>query len=367
MRTRDVYLARDETLPDSGLKYIKLDVSHPISQLVIEFEATTGSTSCTDHELHDDISSIEVIDGSDVLFSLSGKQMLGIAALTHRRLPPQVLTEAGGATQKETFIIDFGRFLYDPEYALDPKKFTNPQLAITYALTISATAGFATGTGKLTVVARCMEEGYGPIKGFLMTKAHYPFTAVQNQEYAIDLPRDYPYRLLCLQALLDDNGIADCVDRLELSINNDAWVPYKLYADELKYFQREWFGIVRQQKTVFRADDASFHTDIFEPEEVTVRTTEDDHIVTVEAVDQNKVTVGLYDLSSPDTPAFQTTAKSCVCNAEGYMVSGLIGLPFGDLNDPDDWLPAQKQDAIKLKFKALAAFAGDVIIQQPRS
>jgi len=367
MRTRDVYLARDETLPDSGLKYIKLDVSHPISQLVIEFEATTGSTSCTDHELHDDISSIEVIDGSDVLFSLSGKQMLGIAALTHRRLPPQVLTEAGGATQKETFIIDFGRFLYDPEYALDPKKFTNPQLAITYALTISATAGFATGTGKLTVVARCMEEGYGPIKGFLMTKAHYPFTAVQNQEYAIDLPRDYPYRLLCLQALLDDNGIADCVDRLELSINNDAWVPYKLYADELKYFQREWFGIVRQQKTVLRADDASFHTDIFEPEEVTVRTTEDDHIVTVEAVDQNKVSVGLYDLTTPGTPAFQTTAKSCVCNAEGYMVSGLIGLPFGDLNDPDDWLPAQKQDAIKLKFKALAAFAGDVIIQQLRS
>ena len=367
MKTRDVYLARDETLPDSGLKYIKLDVSHPISQLVIEMEATTGATSCTDHEIHDDITSVEVIDGSDVLFSLNGKQMLGITALTHKRLPPQVLTEAGGATQKETFIIDFGRFLFDPEYALDPKRFTNPQLALSYALTISATAGFATGTGKITVVARCMEEGYGPIKGFLMTKAIYPFTATANQEYTVDLPRDYPYRLLALQALLDDNGISDCIDRLELSINNDAWVPYKLYADELKYFQREWFGIVRQQKTVLRADDASFHTDIFEPEEVTIRTTEDDHIATVEGIDSNKVSIGLYDLTTPGTPAFQTSAKSCVCNAEGYMVSGLVGLPFGDLNDPDDWLQAQKQDSIKLKFKALAAFSGDVIIQQLRS
>ena len=99
MKTRDIYLARVETLPDSGLKYIKLDVSHPISQLVIEIEATTGSTSCTDHEIHDDITSIEVIDGSDVLFSLNGKQALGIAALTHGKLPPQVLTEVGGATQ----------------------------------------------------------------------------------------------------------------------------------------------------------------------------------------------------------------------------------------------------------------------------
>ena len=367
MKTRDIYLARDETLPDSGLKYIKLDVSHPISQLVIEIEATTGATSCTDHELHDDISSIEVIDGSDVLFSLNGKQALGIAALTHGKLPPQVLTEVGGATQKETFLIDFGRFLFDPEFALDPKKFTNPQLAINYALTISATAGFATGSGKLTVVARCMEEGYGPLRGFLMTKAHYPFTAVANQEYSIDLPRDYPYRLLAVQALLDDNGISDCLDRLELSINNDAWIPYKLYADELKYFQREWFGIVRQQKTVKRADDSAFHTDIFEPEEVTLRTTADFHVVSVEGVDANKVTPQLLVLDATPSIAKESTAQTCVCNTEGFMVSGLVGLPFGDLNNPEDWLPAQKQDAIKLKFKALAAFSGDVIIQQLRS
>ena len=367
MKTRDIYLARDETLPDSGLKYIKLDVSHPISQLVIEIEATTGATSCTDHELHDDISSIEVIDGSDVLFSLNGKQALGIAALTHGKLPPQVLTEVGGATQKETFLIDFGRFLFDPEFALDPKRFTNPQLAINYALTISATAGFATGTGKLTVVARCMEEGYGPLRGFLMTKAHYPFTAVANQEYSIDLPRDYPYRLLAVQALLDDNGISDCLDRLELSINNDAWIPYKLYADELKYFQREWFGIVRQQKTVKRADDSAFHTDIFEPEEVTLRTTADFHVVSVEGVDANKVTPQLLVLDATPSIAKESTAQTCVCNTEGFMVSGLVGLPFGDLNNPEDWLPAQKQDAIKLKFKALAAFSGDVIIQQLRS
>jgi len=202
MRTRDVYLARDETLPDSGLKYVKLDVSYPISQLVIEIEVTNGATSCLDHEIHDDITSIEVIDGSNVLFSLSGKQCVGMYALTTGKFSPQVLTEVGGATQKETFIVPFGRFLYDPEYAFDPKKFTNPQLAISYSFTISSTAGFATGTAKLTVVARCMEEGYGPLKGFLMTKAHYPFTATANQEYSIDLPRDYPYRILVFQNLL---------------------------------------------------------------------------------------------------------------------------------------------------------------------
>ena len=367
MKTRDVYLARDETLPDSGLKYVKLDVSHPISQLVIEIEVQNGATSCLDHEIHDDITSIEVIDGSNVLFSLSGKQCVGMYALTNGKFSPQVLTEVGGATQKETFIVPFGRFLFDPEYALDPKKFTNPQLAINYALTISATAGFATGTGKLTVVARCMEEGYGPLRGFMMTKAHYPFTAVANQEYSIDLPRDYPYRLLAVQALLDDNGISDCLDRLELSINNDAWIPYKLYADELKYFQREWFGIVRQQKTVKRADDSAFHTDIFEPEEVTLRTTADFHVVSVEGVDANKVTPQLLVLDATPSIAKESTAQTCVCNTEGFMVSGLVGLPFGDLNNPEDWLPAQKQDAIKLKFKALAAFSGDVIIQQLRS
>lgn len=367
MKTRDVYLARDETLPDSGLKYIKLDVSHPISQLVVELEATTGATSCADHELHDDVTSIEVIDGSDVLFSLNGKQCLGINALTHGKMPPQVLTEAGGATQKETFLIDFGRFLFDPEFYLDPKKFTNPQLALTYALTISATGGFATGTGKLTVVARCMEEGYGPNRGFIMTKAHYPFTAVANQEYTLDLPRDYPYRLLALQALLSGYGISDVVDRLELSINNDAWVPYKLYADELKYFQREWFGIVRQLKTVYRADNSAFHTDIFEPEEVTFQAIPDLHVATVEAIDADAVTPGLLVLSTTPTIAKQTTAQQLVCCAEGFMVSGLIALPFGDLKNPDDWLPAQKQDAIKLKFQAKAAFAGDVIIQQVRS
>lgn len=367
MRTRDIYLARDETLPDSGLKYVKLDVSHPISQLVIEVEITNGATSCVNHAIHDDIRSIEVIDGSDVLFSLNGEQCVGINALTHGKFPPQVLTEAGGGTQKEVFLVDFGRFLFDPDFYLDPKKFTNPQLAINYSFTISATAGFATGTGKLTVVARCMEEGYNPNRGFMMTKAHYPFTATANQEYAIDLPRDYPYRLLALQALLTGNGIADNLDYLKLSVNNDQWVPVHLYPDELKYFEKEWFGIFQQKKTVYKADAETIYMDLFEIEDASLINVPDLHVATVESIDADQISLGLLVLSTTPSVAKQTTAQTLTCVAEGYCPFGLVAIPFGDLNKPEDWLQANKQDSIKLRFKALTAFAGDVIIQQLRS
>ncbi|MHC4397646.1 MAG: hypothetical protein ACYS1A_18540, partial [Planctomycetota bacterium] len=170
LKTRLRVLKDEASINDSDTITLDINITKPISAFTILYEATNGATSCVDHELHDDVSKIEVVDGTDVKTSLSMIEMQALNFFETGKLPFQQLTEAAAGVQKEMAIIHFGRFLNDPDYYIDPTKFDNLQLQLVHALTVSATAGFATGTGKYTVIAHIMEDGYGPALGYMMAK-----------------------------------------------------------------------------------------------------------------------------------------------------------------------------------------------------
>ena len=111
MKIRKVYLARDETVSDSQTKQIKLDIKDPISAIEVIYEATNGSTSNVGHPLFKDVSKVEVLDGSDVLYSLSMVQAQALNFFEAGKLPYMDITEAGGGVQKVSAIIRFGRYI----------------------------------------------------------------------------------------------------------------------------------------------------------------------------------------------------------------------------------------------------------------
>jgi len=366
LRFRDYYLKRESTVPDSDTVIIDLNITDPISYISIEYEATNGATSCVDHELHDDVSKIEIVDGSDVICSLSMKQWQALNFYEMKKLPHQLLDEQGGNTQEEKCYIHFGRYPDDPEFYFDPKKFKNPQLRITHSLTISGTAGFATGTGKITVMARVIEEGARAYKGFLVAKEKYSWTGATSGDELIDLPVDMPYRMLLVQALLTTYTPQECITKLKMECDGGKYIPFEDYVEDIVDRCERDFGFVQQRKTLLGADGNTALLDVYDIRKAVVQALVADHIANVEAIDAEKITHSLIDFSSVTTPAFRTTAKAVEAIVEGIAPHAILAVPFGDLNDETSWFPATNYSDIKLYATQAQASANAIILQQHR-
>ena len=365
MKTRDYYFKREDSVADSDTVIVDLRGKGAISALSVELEATTGGTSCNDHEIHDDVSLIEVVDGGKVIASLSMIEWLAINAAYLKRIPHQLLTENASSKQEERIIIPFGRFIGDPNYYLDVGMFKNPELRINVGLTISATAGFATGTGKVTVIGKIMDERPGEYKGFLRHREIRSFTSAASGDEPVSIPTNYPISMLAVLARLSTYRPDEVISKVKVSVNNDEWVPVNDYVEDIIDMNQERFGKFEQQKTILRADDASVLTDIYDIREVTIRPGADDHIATIEGIDGEQVSIGLYDMSSPATPAFETTAKVNYLTVLGMAPFGAIFIPFGELKDPESWLQAQNYNRIDMYLtQAAASGTVEVVVQE---
>lgn len=99
-------------LPDTGiLSYIKLD-----------FRSVNGGNIFTENRnrIVDRITEIRVSDGGTrTLFKLSGQQIKALLRVQQGSILPEVANFGAGKSQTTTLIIPFGRFLRDPEFALD--------------------------------------------------------------------------------------------------------------------------------------------------------------------------------------------------------------------------------------------------------
>jgi len=369
MRERLVYLAYQETIPDSGLWVKNIDVVDAITQIDLIFEATTGSTSCTDHEIHDDVSKIEVVSGGDVLFSLPMQEAMALNCFEKGKFPLFDFDEGASKTVKEGVSICFGRHARDQELYLDPKAFRNLQLRVSYGLTLSTTAGFTSGSGKVTAIAHVIEGPKGPHRGFLTAKLVKTYTGAASSHEYTDMPVDYPYRLLLLKALRSTYEWQEQIDTVKLHADREKFVKFEMSGADLAMLNEKIFPTLVQRKTLLEADDGSALLDLYKVLQASVFTTEDDHIAVLEGVDAEKLSVGLYDLTTPGTPAFQSTAKAVVAAIEGYQPFSCVAMPMGDLDDPDDWWEVGEYGAVTLDILTTSAGTGamSIVLQQLRS
>ena len=364
---RDYYMKREATVNDSDTVIIDLGIKDPISYITVEYQATNGATSCLDHELHDDISAIELVDGSDVIASLDMKQWRALNYYENKRLPHALLNEEGGGAQEERCNLQFGRYKDDLEFYLDPNNYRNLQLRLTHSLTISATEGFATGTGAVTVIARVIEEGAGGYKGYLMAKEIYNFTSVASGDEVIDMPRDYPYRMLMVSGLVTLKRPEEIISRIKLSCDADHHIEFDDYVEDIYDMNEQRFGLAHQQKDVFTTDDGTCLFDLYNTRNAHIYSQEDDHIATIEDITAERVSLGLYNMTTPATPSLQTVAKICSIDIDGLCPSSFICFPFGNMGEEVAWFEAGLYGDIKLKLtQAAAGAACEVVLQQLR-
>lgn len=144
--------------------------------------------------------------------------------------------------------IPFGRDDSDNEWMLDPKKFVNPQLKVTYAFT-EAAAHWKADTQKLTVRAIICENPVSDPMGFLMAKKVYGWNKATSGDETVDLPRDYKYRMMMLVVKDSDTPTWAEITKVKLSCDTDRFIPLEEYLEDVshenlsKYGLRHWQGI----------------------------------------------------------------------------------------------------------------------------
>ena len=365
---RPYYLMLDETMSDTQAPVKNIDTKDPISAITIIYEATNGATSNQGHPLHKDVDSIQVVDGSDTLFSMNGELCQALNFYESQKLNFGTLDEGAAATQREIFTIRFGRFIGDPELYLDPTWFTNLQLKLSHTLEISATAGFATGTCKVTAIVHLFEERPPGHQGFLMSKDVYSFTSAASGDEPVELPLDYPYRFIIVRAYESGVAFTTSLTRMKLTMDSDKFVPYDLYTDDLVDLNEEWFGKFTLSQKLFRTDNDSVEAYHATVKEAHVDSNTDFSIANAESITADTVTLQVLDLTATPTIAKATADRDLSMTTVGTGPHNCYCLPFGDPQKFDTWFKAMEYKSMKLKLtQGNAGATCNVVIQQLRT
>lgn len=242
MKTRIATIQAEETLGASGTKIIDLNIQDVISRIMVNFFATNADTTIIAHPAAN-VEKIELVDGSDVLFSLTGYQAQGVNFYDRNGKIPYTSLRTYDSGQRALFGMDFGRYLFDPVMAFDPKKFINPQLKITWD---RSKANAACAKIELEVLAQIFDEDPPSPTGFLMNKEIYSYTVAENGYEYIDLPTDYVIRQIFAKAFLGNQGMTSIFDAFKLSEDNDKRIPLDMSSDELERRAFEEYGFVKE-------------------------------------------------------------------------------------------------------------------------
>ena len=354
MNYRIASILAPEAANTAGTKTLDINLADPISRITIQMKGLNNGTVLTAHPAKM-ISKIEVVDGSDVLFSLSGVECQAVNYYDKGRMPFNVVNYCNDAYAIATFELNFGRFLWDPVLALDPKKFINPQLKITHNL---ALGGAAPDAAELSVFAHIFDEKAITPVGFLMNKEQYGYTLVASANEHIDLATDYPYRKLLLQSMSTSLQPWEQYNQLKLDqdngrkvIINDEKVSNLLKLIEGWPIFQETIEAPTKNGTQTIPCSASY-------ERIAA--------LTGMAADADSYLTQTYGGSIKVADSAAAVIDMIV---SGFCPHSTFCLPFGLQDDQADWFDVSGIGSLKLSVKAGGSASGscEVISQQVRS
>jgi hypothetical protein len=228
VRTREATIHAEESYAAAGTGVYPIRETDPISRILIPFGVTVGAAARLAHHSAA-LTKIEIVDGSDVLYSLDGLQTDGIARFDGHGSAGMWTSPSASITEYGNLVIDFGRYLYDRELAFDPTKFKNPQIKITRSLSVAE----ATCTAVIIAIHAYVMEGLSASPmGFLMKKEQKSWTAAASAWEYTEMAKDYIYRRIFLQGLTKTIGVPTHWSRARLSENNDKSIPFDVLIDD---------------------------------------------------------------------------------------------------------------------------------------
>tara|TARA_Y100000310_G_scaffold154415_1_gene153985 strand:- start:10878 stop:11960 length:1083 start_codon:yes stop_codon:yes gene_type:complete len=258
MDYRDALLLASEDVGASGTKVIPIDITQPISRIEITFKTTKASQGMSAGSPAN-ISKIELVSGSERLHSLTGYENQALAYYNRKGVVLDHGQHISTLSEVDVYVIDFGRYLWDEELALDPTKFDNLSLRITFDEDVSDTSATANA---MEVWALIFDEKVISPMGFLSAIEHHDYTCgAENSYEPVKIPDDKPIRQLLVRAYKDGFEPWTTIDEARLDEGTLKRVPFD-YTDLEMYYRRMksvWNLIIQQIALVANTGTATFY------------------------------------------------------------------------------------------------------------
>lgn len=341
MNYRRADILTKEAASTAKTKTVDITLRDIISRIIIRMRGTNGTDRAV-LAAHPAklVSKIELVDGSNVLFSLNGYEAQALNYYDQLVTPDSEIQDSENAESFCTYYIDFGRFLFDPLLAFDPKKFTNPQIKITHDYQAVDSGAVA---GNLEIFAEIFDEkAVAPI-GFLMTKQIQTYSSASDAYEYVDLPTDYPYRKLLVRAYLEGKAFDSQISEFKLSEDSDKRIPINT---DLEPYMRDLCGTLPPivEHWLVRAQTES--TRIFSMASYWPMVYGLGH-----AADDLRRDGSLLEADKIGILAATAQTQPSAGSITGYIPHQVVCFSFGLQDDPEDWYDVTKLGSLKARLK----------------
>lgn len=356
MNYRDALLLAAEDLDEAGTKVINIDVDQLISEIDIKFKTTKALAYMTAAPPAN-ITKIEIVDGSNVLMSMTGYE---VQALAYYNRPGIQLTHGQhllANSEEDHYPIHFGRYLWDTMLAFDPTRYKNPQLRITFDEDVADTSVSA---NECEVKARIFDQKQITPIGFLRGQQWHDYSCGNENSYEpIQLPEDYRIRQILVRAFTDGREPWQTIDELRLDENNLQRIPI----DETNlenYFRRmksEWHKIAVPIQGRASSGGAVFYVPVTEYWAAFINS---------EYSSSHEVYLSPSSLRGGKATLVSASGYSFGAIAMGYLPWHCYQFPMGLPMDIEDWYnPSGNKPRLRLRAGAQGTSGtGQVVLEQ---
>ena len=354
MTNRISTILASEAATTAATKTIDLNENSPLSKIVVRFKGTNNGSTPTAHPSKM-VSKIEIVDGSDILYSTSGLQCQAMNFWETGMLPFNICEYEDNVEACATFDLNFGRFPWDRDFALDLASFKNPQLKITHN---KALGGSAPDAGTMAVFGYTFDDPQPAPSNFLTTKELYSYTLTASAHEYITLPRDYPYRVLMPLSyettyafntqFAGFNWYAD--NKKKMFINNVSGSELAKLVSHKAYVEECFAGLGT-------GSAVSYY----------IAGTYEGYTSGVgRSASQSTLIVGQQ--SGSRIQVTNDSSESFQCIHHGYMPFGSVNLCNHEMKDPTSWFDPSEFGDVELDIEAGSGASGTIyiLLQQSR-
>lgn len=358
MNYRNVVLLAYKEYTANHTEVIDLDGYDPISSIVISHAALNTVDYQKAHPMAC-IKKIEIIDGSNVLWSCDGFEAEGVDWYSNGGKTRSNANFALNTMACTRYIgLNFGRYLWDELYGFTPSKYRNPQLRIT--LDIGA-GGNTSEQNNLIVYANVFDGKVPSLVGFLSLKEIKRYSGKDGVIEYTDIPLDHTLRNLYFRAALAGTEPTGCFKNFKLSEDNDKKIPFDVDFATIARCIGEDYGFVKE--AYFYAASATAR-DLF--------------IMPTLTVTAQGAGWASTPLSRPgsffdgDGGKLKVTTKdgngNIQIHVQGYIPHAVYQIPFGKQNTPGDWYNVQGLGKLQAQITGASDTAiGHILVEQVRT
>lgn len=317
-----------------------------ISRLMIVLELTNNGIVVTNHPLAA-LPKIEIVDGADRIASMTGYEAQAMAYYDTGKMPHNELNYEDNGVCRAFVPFNFGRWLYDPDLALDPAKFKNLQLRISHDRSLG---GCSPDGANIRVFADLFDEKRPSPVGYLQSKQIFSFTPATGASEPVDLPVDNDIRKIVVLNTNDAEEPDIQFETIKIDENKGKHVLYEGLTMDMIRVSSLVYAPFQEYLSGRMNAGANWTSYLSACKDIQVGMLAD-----------AAATVPIFVWSGGRVRVYTTAAAGFLgAVVSGRCPHGSVPILFGNQQDPSDWWNLDHVDDARMQLVPRAAPAIDL-------